>query len=118
MYIIKARSEETLKKICDELQYCYRSNIAYIGKAAITKSSNLYIRSKQEMGWSNPEGATFVNKIWRYRGFDLKDKNNEQLKLDAKKFICKNFDVECVEFDDKTILKTRRLSIFLGLSLV
>ena len=101
LYIIRPKSEDTLKTICSKLQYSFQSNIAYIGKAAKTKSSDLFVRSKQEMGWSNFEGATFVKKIGKYLDFDTKDKKNKELQLETKKFICKNFTIECVEFHCK-----------------
>jgi hypothetical protein len=60
------------------------------------KKSDLYKRSKQEMGWSNFEGATFVKKIGRYLDFDIKDKTNKKLQEATKQFICSHFTIECV----------------------
>jgi hypothetical protein len=56
--------------------------------------------AKQEMGWSNFEGATFVRKMGRYLDFDIKDKKNKDLKEQTKAFICSNFTIECVAFED------------------
>jgi hypothetical protein len=84
--------------MCIKLAYEYKSEIAYIGKAAKTKYSDLYTRGKQEMGWSNFEGATFVRKIGLFLDFDIKDKKNKELKEKTKQFICSNFKIECVEF--------------------
>jgi hypothetical protein len=80
-----------------KLGYIKKSDVAYVGKAGLTKNSCLYRRSKQEMGWSNFEGATFVRKIGLYLGFDIKDKRNKILKELTKSFICKNFDIELKE---------------------
>ena len=82
------------------LHYEYVSEIAYIGKAELTKSSHLGKRAKQEMGWQNFEGATFVRKMGRYLDFDIKDKKNRDLKEQTKAFICSNFTIECVAFED------------------
>jgi hypothetical protein len=57
-------------------------------------------RAKQEMGWSNFEGATFVRKMGRYLDFDIIDKKNKTLKEQTKAFICSNFTIECVAFDE------------------
>jgi hypothetical protein len=100
LYIIRPKSQELLKLICQKLNYEYTSGIAYIGKAEITKNSHLFIRAKQEMGWSNFAGATYVNKMGRYLDFDIKDKYNIELKEQTKMFICSNFDIECVAFED------------------
>lgn len=96
LYIIKPKSIELLRLICGKLKYDFTSDIAYIGKAELTKSSDLYVRSKQEMGWSNFEGATFVRKIGLYLDFDIKDKKNKILTGLTKAFICDNFTIECI----------------------
>ena len=100
LYIIRPKSQELMVSLCKKLNYYYSSEIAYIGKAELTKSSHLANRAKQEMGWSNFEGATFVRKIGRYLDFDIKDKTNKDLKEQTRAFICSNFTIECVAFDD------------------
>ena len=100
LYIIRPKSQELMVLLCEKLSYNYSSEIAYIGKAERTKSSNLANRAKQEMGWSNFEGATFVRKIGRYLDFDIKDKTNKDLKEKTREFICSNFTIECVAFED------------------
>lgn len=55
------------------------------------------LRAKQEMGWSNFEGATFVRKMGIFLGFDITDKTNAQLKEQTRKFICDNFNIQCIE---------------------
>ncbi len=99
LYIIRPKKIETLKAICEKLNYNYTSDIAYIGKAEITKTSHLGLRSKQEMGWSNFEGATFVKKIGIYLDLDIKDKKNKELREKTKLFICSNFTIECIPLD-------------------
>lgn len=98
LYIIRPKTKEVLRAICTKLGYECKSNIAYIGKGAKTKTSDLFGRSKQEMGWSNFEGATFVKKIGHFLDFDTKDKTNKELKEKTKQFICSNFTIECVDF--------------------
>ena len=98
LYIIRPKSQELMVSLCDKLNYNYSSEIAYIGIAERTKSSHLANRAKQEMGWSNFEGATFVRKIGRY--LDIKDKKNIDLKEQTRAFICSNFSIECVVFED------------------
>ena len=106
LYIIIPRNKEVLEKICKKLNYEYRSNIAYIGKGAKTKSSNLFVRSKQEMGWSNFEGATFVRKIGRYLDCDIHDKIDKEQRERTRSFICSNFTIECWVFPyDTDLLK-------------
>ncbi len=100
LYIIRPKSQELMVSLCKKLNYNYSSEIAYIGKAELTKSSHLANRAKQEMGWSNFEGATFVRKIGRYLDLDIKDKTNKDLKEQTKAFICSNFTIECVAFED------------------
>jgi len=99
LYIIKPKSTHVLKDICIKLGYEYKSEIAYIGKAELTKSSDLRIRSRQEMGWSNFEGATFVRKIGLFLGFDTKDKKNKVLNELTHLFILENFTINCVVLD-------------------
>lgn len=99
LYIIRPKNIQVLKDICKKLEKKFQSEIAYIGKAAKTKSSDLSVRSKQEMGWSNFEGATFVKKIGLFLGFDIKDKTNKTLKEETRKFICTNFTIECIVFN-------------------
>lgn len=98
LYIIRPKDLIVLKEICEKLNYDFTSKIAYIGKGAKTKTSDLRIRSKQEMGWSNFEGATFVKKIGKYLDFDVKDKTNKLLQEETRKFICSKFTIECVVF--------------------
>ena len=100
LYIIRPKSQELMQAICTKLNYNYTSEIAYIGKAERTKSSHLAHRAKQEMGWSNFEGATFVLKMGRYLDFDIKDKTNTNLKEQTKAFICSNFTIACVAFEE------------------
>ena len=100
LYIIRPKYEQVLIDICEKLNYNYTSDIAYIGKADKTAKSDLFNRAKQEMGWSNFEGATFVRKIGLYLGFDVKDKTNKELRDKTKAFICDNFTVECVLFNN------------------
>ena len=100
LYIIRPKSQELLRLICQKLNYEYTSDIAYIGKAELTKKSHLAVRAKQEMGWSNFEGATYVRKMGRYLDYDIKDKRNKELKEQTKMFICSNFTIECVAFED------------------
>jgi hypothetical protein len=97
LYVIKPVSESLLSDICRKLDYEKKSDIAYVGKASLTKNSSLYHRSKQEMGWSNFDGATFVRKIGIYLGFDVKDKRNKLLKERTRWFICQNFKIELQE---------------------
>lgn len=104
LYIIKPKHEQVLIDICEKLNYNYTSNIAYIGKADKTATSDLFNRAKQEMGWSNFEGATFVRKMGLYLGFDIKDKTNEELRVKTKAFICNNFTVECIEINQNLTL--------------
>jgi hypothetical protein len=99
LYIIRPKSQEILKLICQKLNYQYTSDIAYIGKAEVTKTSHLANRAKQEMGWSNFEGATYVRKMGRYLDFDIKDKKNKDLREQTKMFICTYFTIECVAFE-------------------
>ena len=103
LYFIKPLNIEVLKDICMVLDYNYTSDIAYIGKASLTRSSDLRIRAKQEMGWSNFEGATFVRKIGLYLGFDVKDKKNKVLREKTKEFICSNFSIECRVFETNNL---------------
>jgi len=100
LYIIRPKSQELMQAICTKLNYNYTSEIAYIGKAERTKSSHLAHRAKQEMGWSNFEGATFVRKMGRYLDFDIKDKTNTDLKEQTRAFICSNFTIACVAFEE------------------
>ena len=100
LYIIRPKSQEILKLICQKLNYQYTSDIAYIGKAEITKTSHLANRAKQEMGWSNFEGATYVRKMGRYLDFDIKDKKNKELREQTKMFICTYFTIECIVLED------------------
>ena len=100
LYIIRPKSQELLILICEKLNYEYTSEIAYIGKAELTKKSHLAVRAKQEMGWSNFEGATYVRKMGRYLDYDIKDKRNKELKEQTRMFICSNFTIECVAFED------------------
>lgn len=100
LYIIRSKSNSLLADICKKLDYNLRSDIAYVGKASKTKSSSLYVRAKQEMGWSNFEGATFMRKIAIYLGVDVKDKKNKILRDQVRSFICENFEIECIVLDN------------------
>jgi len=100
LYIIRPKSQEILKLICQKLNYQYTSDIAYIGKASLTPNSDLFKRGKEEMGWSNFEGATYVRKMGRYLDFDIKDKYNIELKEQTKMFIYTYFTIECVAFEE------------------
>lgn len=100
LYIIKCKSPELLQQICNKLDYNYSSDIAYIGKAEVKKTSDLYKRAKQEMGWSNFDGATFVRKIGMYLDFNILDKKNKTLREQTKSYICSNFTIECISFDE------------------
>jgi hypothetical protein len=100
LYIIRPKSQELMVLLCEKLNYNYSSEIAYIGLATITENTNLFKRAKQEMGWSNFEAATFVRKMGRFLDFDIKDKTNKDLKEQTKAFICSNFTIECVAFED------------------
>jgi hypothetical protein len=73
----------------------------------LTKSSDLYNRAKQEMGWSNFEGATFVRKMGRYLDFDIKDKTNKDFQEKTRAFICTNFTIECIAFDEGINVQTK-----------
>lgn len=99
LYVIRPKGENMLREICNRLNYDFSSEVAYIGKAELTKTSDLFKRAKQEMGWSNFEGATFVRKIGIYLGYNVKDKKNKQLRDQTREFICSNFIIECVTFD-------------------
>lgn len=96
LYIIRPKNKDLLKQICKKISYEFTSDIAYIGK-----SKNLFKRGKEEMGWSNFEGATFVRKIGLYLDFDIKDKRNKVLRDQTRVFICSNFEIECIPFDNK-----------------
>ena len=100
LYIITPIDVKLLKDICNKLGYTYTSDIAYIGKAELKKSTDLRVRARQEMGYSNFEGATFVRKMGLYLGFDIKDKTNKDLKDETKKFIHKTFNIECIPLED------------------
>ena len=91
LYIIKPKNIEVLKNICLKLGYEQKSEIAYVGKTEWC----LFGRPKQEMGWSNFKGATFVTKIGRYLDYDINDNTNKILMENTKKFILDNFNIEC-----------------------
>lgn len=100
LYIITPKNKELLKDICDKLGYEYTSDISYIGKGEVKKTTDLYIRSRQEMGYSNFEGATYVRKMGLYLGFDVKDKKNKDLQQKTREFILENFNIECIVLED------------------
>jgi hypothetical protein len=104
LYIIRPKDKQLLIDICKKLNFNHTGNIAYIGKAEKTKTSDLYSRAKQEMGWMNFEGATFVRKMGLYLDFDIKNKTNKELRDKTKAFICNNFTVECIEIDQNLTL--------------
>ena len=97
LYVIRAKKSKSsvLEKICRKLGVEYKSNVAYVGKGARLKTTNLYIRAKQEIGWSNFSGATFVKKIGVYLGLNVNDKKNKKSQLKARNFILDTFDIEC-----------------------
>ena len=97
LYIIRIKKNKrgTLKKICSSIDLPYKSDVAYVGKGAKLKTTDLYVRSRQEMGWSNFSGATFVKKIGRYLKLDVLDKKNKMLQLSTRNFILETFDIEC-----------------------
>jgi hypothetical protein len=97
LYVIRAKKSKSgvLEKICRKLGVEYKSNVAYVGKGAKLKTTNLYIRAKQEMGWSNFSGATFVKKIGVYLGLNVNDKKNKKSQMKARNFILETFDIEC-----------------------
>jgi hypothetical protein len=109
IYIIKSKKgkENVLKDICHKLSdFTYESNIAYVGKADCLKTTNLYLRAKQEMGWSNFVGATFMNKIGLYLEYGIKYKKSKKAKLNTRKFILENFDIKCkILPENKELLK-------------
>lgn len=116
LYIIRPNDIQVLKDICLHLNYDFKSEVAYIGKGAKTKSSDLGTRGKQEMGWSNFEGATFVKKIGLYLGFDVKNKTNKILQENTREFICSNFTIEFIEFNFDTNLiekETEYIELFM-----
>ena len=100
LYIIRPKDQKILQKICDKLGYTKTSDIAYIGKAELGKSTDLRRRARQEMGYSNFEGATFVRKMGRFLDYDIKDKRNPVLKKNTREFIHKNFNIECIPLED------------------
>jgi hypothetical protein len=100
LYIIKVKPNKLhiLEDISMKLfGYPPKSNIAYVGKGSCLKTTDLYSRSKQEMGWSNFEGATFMKKIGRYLGYKIEDKKNILARKNTREFIIQTFDVECIE---------------------
>jgi hypothetical protein len=101
LYIIRPKSQDLLIDICNKLGYEYNSEIAYIGKAEHTKHSDLRVRAKQEMGYANFEGATFVRKMGRYLDFDIRDKRNKEIRDITKNFILDNFFIECVVLEEE-----------------
>jgi hypothetical protein len=105
LYIIKPKNIDTLKTICKSLEYEYKSPIAYIGKAGLMKTTNLFKRAKQEMGWANFEAATFVRKIGKYLNYNLKDKKNKILQKNTKDFILANFFIECIILENDVDVK-------------
>ncbi len=107
LYIIKPKNTDILISICNKLDYKYSSEIAYIGLAKLNKNSDLYNRAKQEMGWANFEAATFVKKIGSYLDFDTSDKYNKIIRDQTKNFICSNFNIECIVFDNSEDLNKR-----------
>tara|TARA_R110000765_G_scaffold421389_1_gene527512 strand:+ start:1319 stop:1786 length:468 start_codon:yes stop_codon:yes gene_type:complete len=100
LYIITPKDKKVLKDICDKLGYTYTSDIAYIGKAELKKSTDLKKRARQEMGYSNFEGATFVKKMGIYLDYDIKDKKNPILKTNTREFIHNNFNIKCIPLED------------------
>ena len=100
LYIITPIDVKLLKDICNKLGYTYTSDIAYIGKAELKKSTDLRVRARQEMGYSNFEGATFVRKMGKYLDYDVKDKRNPVLRKNTREFIHNNFNIECIPLED------------------
>jgi len=96
LYIIKPKDTSKLEEICNKLGFNYSNkDIAYVGKA----EKCLYARAKQEMGWANFEGATFVRKMGLFLDYDIKDKRNKTFQESTKEFILNTFTIECIEFD-------------------
>ena len=96
LYIISVKKNKLgeLKKICSKLEFEHKSNVAYVGKAAKLKTTNLYVRSRQEMGWSNFSGATFVKKIGKYLGVNVK-LNRVKDQQRTREFILDTFLIKC-----------------------
>ncbi len=67
-----------------------KTKIVYIGIA-----KNLYVRAKQEMGWSNLDAATFVRKTTFERGHKNSNKYNKKIQADVHEYIIANFRIEC-----------------------
>lgn len=100
LYVIRPITEITLHKICQKIpQYTVTSSIAYVGKGFHLKTTDLYRRSKQEMGWSNFSGATFMNKIGKFLGFSSNDKYDKVKRDKTRRFIVDNFTIELIAFD-------------------
>lgn len=102
LYIIKPLPEnmQVLSLICKKLpEFSKTSNIAYIGKGYKLKSTDLYIRSKQEMGWSNFSGATFMKKIGKYLSYSERDNRNKYKRKKTREFILNNFEIELKIFN-------------------
>ena len=98
IYIIKSKKgkKRILRDICRNLpDLVYKSNVAYVGKGDCLKTTDLYLRAKQEMGWSNFTGATFMKKIGIYLGYGEKYKTSRQAKRHTRRFILENFEIEC-----------------------
>ena len=107
LYIIRAKKgkSEILKNICQFNGFKYKSDVAYVGKGQCLKTTDLYNRTKQELGWSNFVGATFMKKIGFYLGFSEQDKKNKQAQLHTRNFIIDTFEVECKKLPlDKNLL--------------
>ena len=101
IYIVRPKSIKILEDICLKLNFDFISEVAYVGKGEKTKTSDLSKRAKQEMGWSNFEGATFVRKIGKFLDFDINDKRNKILRVQTREFICNNFTIECLTFNSR-----------------
>jgi hypothetical protein len=99
LYIIKpyAENNQILHKICKKIpEYSVTSDVAYIGKGFHFRTTDLYKRSKQEMGWSNFSGATFMKKIGKYLGFSEDDNYDKIKRNKTRHFIVDNFIIELI----------------------
>jgi hypothetical protein len=67
-----------------------KNELVYIGIA-----KNLFIRCKQEMGWSNIDGATFVRKLTKEKGYCTENKYNKKIQHRVQFYILSNYKIEC-----------------------
>ncbi len=107
LYIIKSKDAKVLETICKKLNKPFLSEIAYVGLGDNYNTSNLYLASRLQMGWSNFRGANFVKKIGNYLGFDTNELYNRENDK-TREFICNNFDIECIIIEDNEDLKVAK----------